>query len=166
MTDEADLTRWFEAHAASLVLYARQWLGRGAAEDAVQEVFVRLLLQPARPRNVKAWLYRAVRNEAISVWRSTRRREQRERVASPGEAWFEPHDAADVDAESVTTALAKLPPHEREIVILRVWGGMTLQEVSDLLGPPVSTIHLQYRTALAKIRERLGVPCENPKKTR
>lgn len=166
MTDEAELTRWFEAHAASLVLYARQWLRRGAAEDAVQEVFVRLLLQPARPRNVKAWLYRAVRNEAISVWRSTRRREQRERVVSPGEAWFEPHDAAEIDAESVTNALAKLPPQEREIVVLRVWGGMTLQEVSDLVGAPVSTVYLHYRAALAKIRERLGVPCENTRKNR
>ncbi|HEY2589424.1 MAG TPA: RNA polymerase sigma factor [Tepidisphaeraceae bacterium] len=164
MTDDADLTRWFEAHAAALVLYARQWLGRGGAEDAVQEVFVRLLLQPARPRNVKAWLYRAVRNEAISVWRSSRRREHRERVSAPAEVWFEPHDAEGIDAEAVTNALAKLPPAEREIVVLRVWGGLTLQEVSNLVASSVSTVHLHYRSALAKIRERLGVPCENEKK--
>lgn len=164
MTDDADLTRWFEAHAAALVLYARQWLGRGPAEDAVQEVFVRLLLQPARPRNVKAWLYRAVRNEAISAWRSSRRRENRERATAPAEAWFGLHDGEGIDAEAVTNALEKLPPPQREIVVLRIWGGLTLQEVSDLVAAPVSTVHLHYRSALARIRERLGVPCENEKK--
>lgn len=164
MDDDDDLTRWFEAHAAALVLYARQWLGRGPAEDAVQEVFVRLMVQPAPPRNVKAWLYRAVRNEAIGHWRSSHRREKRERTASPAEAWFDPTDAQWFDGEAVAQAVAKLSPADREIVVLRVWSGLTLQEISDLVAAPVSTVFLHYKNALAMLRERLGVPCENQKK--
>ena len=64
------MATWFDAHAASLILYARQWLDRSAAEDAVQEVFLRLLaLRGREPANVRAWLFASVRNEAISQQR-------------------------------------------------------------------------------------------------
>ena len=49
----ATVGRWFDAYAAGLVLYARQWLDAGLAEDVVQGVFVRLLSgceTPASPR--------------------------------------------------------------------------------------------------------------------
>ncbi len=53
MTDPAKLATWFEAHAAAMVLYARQWLAdRGRAEDVVQEAFVRLAGQAGDPPNV------------------------------------------------------------------------------------------------------------------
>ena len=61
----ATLGRMYDAYGAALVLYARQWLDdRSAAEDVVQEAFVRLVAQPALPRNARAWLYAVVRNGA------------------------------------------------------------------------------------------------------
>src|SRR5215212_5273730 len=79
MNDAPKLAAWFEAHAAPLVLYARHWLGeRAGAEDVVQEVFIRLMAQPAEPLNVKAWLHTAVRNAAIGELRSAQRRRRRE----------------------------------------------------------------------------------------
>ena len=56
--DPATLGGWFDAYGAALVLYARQWLDRGAAEDVVQDVFVRLMAQPGgqRPAHLRAWL--------------------------------------------------------------------------------------------------------------
>src|SRR5688500_876238 len=92
MTDPAKLATWFEAHAAALVLYARQRVAeRARAEDVVQEVFVRLMAQRAEPPNVKAWLHASVRNAAIDEARSSRRRKHREeRVAAAHAArWFE-----------------------------------------------------------------------------
>jgi RNA polymerase sigma factor (sigma-70 family) len=160
MIDPADVTRWFEAHAAPLVLYARQWLPGGLAEDAVQEVFVRLMAQGRPPNNVKSWLFRAVRNEAVSQWRSSRRRDERERRLATRETWFEPGRAELIDARAATEVLQSLPHDWREAVVLRIWAGMTLQEISDLTGTPLSTVFHHYREALRVVREKMGVPCD------
>ena len=49
------LSRWFDAYGPSLVLFARQWLFGPSAEDAVQDVFVRLMAQRTAPTSVTAW---------------------------------------------------------------------------------------------------------------
>src|SRR3954452_1754003 len=85
----------FEAHGPALLLYARQWVDAAAAEDVVQRVFVRLLASGRLPADARTWLFRCVRNEAISAWRSDRRRGRRERSAETADgeaeaAWFVP----------------------------------------------------------------------------
>src|SRR5258708_7944837 len=84
--EPAEMGRLYRQHAAALRLYARQW--GGGAEDLVQDAFIRLAQQRLPPERVLAWLYRVVRNEALASFRSAARRRQRERKASPGEAWF------------------------------------------------------------------------------
>ena len=160
MLDPGELTGWFEAHAAPLVLYARQWLDRGAAEDVVQEAFVRLMLQGRPPDNLKAWLYRAVRNHAISRWRSTQRRHHRERRAAAPEMYFEPHHGDPIDAETAAAALRQLSKPQREVMVLRIWAAMTLSEISLLIGSPVSTVFHHYQEGLRVLREKMGVTCQ------
>ena len=75
------LGRLLDRHAAALELYARQFCH--SAEDVVQEAVVELACQPGAPDDPVAWLYRVVRNKAIGVARSTRRRRRRE-AATPG----------------------------------------------------------------------------------
>src|SRR5687767_3705077 len=124
MIDPGKLSAWFESHAARLVLYARQLAGERAA-DVVQEAFVRLMQAPREPDNVKAWLYRAVRNGAVSVSRTERARVKRhERLGQLRPAWFEtPTDEGDpLDAAEAQACLASLPAPLREVVVLRIWG--------------------------------------------
>jgi RNA polymerase sigma-70 factor (ECF subfamily) len=160
MIDPADVRDWFEAHAAPLVLYARQWLTGVIAEDVVQEVFVRLMSQRHPPDNVKAWLYRSVRNEAISQWRSTHRRRDRELAAASGARWFEPaHDDA-IDAGLAAELIRQLPAEQRESLVLRIWGGLTLAEISMITGSPLSTVFHHYQQGLRAVRKQMGVTCE------
>ena len=58
------VTRLWDQHSAALVLYARQWCD--APEDVVQEAFLLLVRQNAAPDNPGGWLYRVVRNRAIT----------------------------------------------------------------------------------------------------
>jgi len=166
--DPATLGGWFDAYGAALVLYARQWLDRGAAEDVVQEVFVRLVAQRAaqRPANARAWLYRATRNAAIGAARSLWRRGRRERdVAREHSEWFQPRPEDPIDARAAQAALESLPAAQREIILLRLWSGMTLAEISDVTGAPLSTVHDHYRKGLAGVRrvmESRSEPCANP----
>lgn len=155
-----NLAHWFDTCAPGLVLYARQWLPRAEAEDAVQEVFVRLMAQPREPANVKGWLFVATRNAAIAAARSDRRRVRREQTAAEQSAegrqtLFEHrlHDL--IDAAVAEAALAALPAPQREVVTLRIWGGMTLAEVSQVTGLAVSTVHDHYRAGLARLKESM-----------
>ena len=85
--DADSLSRLLSRHGPALVLYARQWCA--AAEDVVQEAFVRLAGQKVSPDDPVGWLYRVVRNGAINQLRSADRRTRHEAVAASGrERWF------------------------------------------------------------------------------
>jgi RNA polymerase sigma-70 factor (ECF subfamily) len=165
MIDPAELAAWFEAHAAGLGLYAQQWLNdRAAAEDVVQDVFLRLAAQRRPPPNVRAWLYASVRNAAVDAARSASRRKRREEaVGAAGPGWFEPAPGDAIDAAAVQRALAHLPPRQREVVTLRAWSGMTLAEVSQVTGMPVSSVHDEYRRGLDALRRVMEKPCTTTK---
>ena len=59
------LGRLFDRHAAVLELYARQFCD--CPEDVVQETLIELAGQPRSPDDPAAWLFRVVRNKAISA---------------------------------------------------------------------------------------------------
>ena len=158
--DPARLSRWFVAYAAALSLYARQWLDSAVAEDVVQDVFISLMTQRSEPVNIKAWLFRSTRNAAISRLRSEKRRGRREeRATGRRSPWFEAPPEALIDAATAQAALTPLPEDQREVVVLRIWATLTLQEIADIVGQPVSTIFSRYRIALKAIRERLESSC-------
>jgi RNA polymerase sigma-70 factor (ECF subfamily) len=144
----------FDQHGPALLLYARQWLDAAAAEDAVQQVFVRLIGAGRLPTDVRPWLFRCVRNEAISMARSARRRARRETAAEAEPVFLADADAR-LDAAEAGRALAALPPAQREVVVLRIWSGMTLAEISAVTGLATSTLHDQYRAALSALRREL-----------
>ncbi|HEX4795067.1 MAG TPA: sigma-70 family RNA polymerase sigma factor [Humisphaera sp.] len=166
MIDRAILADLFDRHAAQLVLYARQWLDRALAEDAVQEIYVRLAQQRTPPANPKAWLYRATRNQAISLSRSSRRRQRHEEFAATDEPWFEPDAPGWIDGAAARAAMESLPDSQREVIVLRIWGQMTLKEIATVTGSSTSTVFDQYRAGLTALRTAMGANCENPRKHR
>src|SRR5438270_6898133 len=100
-----------DEHAAALELYARQWCA--APEDVVQEAFLKLVTQRRMPRNVVPWLFRVVRNQAISVWRSVQRRRRHEtRAAETHPQCLFAGNSAALDGELATRALQSLPEEQ------------------------------------------------------
>lgn len=159
MIDPAGFQKLFDAHAAALVLYARQWVDGASAEDVVQEAFIRLLGAGRAANNPRAWLYTTVRNGAISHWRTRERRDCHERRITPVEAWFDPDSGDDLDAEAARAALETLPTIQREVIVLRIWSGLTLSEIAAVTGSSTSTVFDQFRKGLQALRERMGIPC-------
>ena len=153
-----ELLAWvLDRHAAALELFARQWCD--SPEDVVQEALIELARQPAAPDDVVCWLYRVVRNRAISAARSSRRRRNRESIATPREAWFAPTPDDALDARTAAEALAALPQEQREVVVARLWGGLTFAEIARLTETSDSTAHRRYEAALNELRQRLNLPC-------
>jgi RNA polymerase sigma-70 factor (ECF subfamily) len=158
------LGRLLDAHAAGLTLYARQWCG--APEDAVQEAFLKLAARADVPPDPVGWLYAVTRNLARTAGRSERRRQRHEAAAAArSPTWFAAAEGAGLDAEAAATALAGLPPEEREAVVARVWGGLSFEQIGQLLGASAATAHRRFAAGLALLRERLTVPCPNSRST-
>src|SRR5260370_933256 len=107
-----------DRHAAALALYARQWCA--TPEDVVQEAFLKLVTQHLGPRNVVPWLYRVVRNGAVSASRSEKRRRRYETAAAAESASC----VEDADGASLALALILLlsPPAEIRTVHVVVPG--------------------------------------------
>jgi RNA polymerase sigma factor (sigma-70 family) len=150
------LGQLYRQHAPALRLYARQWPGQ--AEDLVHEAFVKLAQETPPPENIVPWLYRVVRNAALQAGRAATRRRRRERLVSATEVWFARTDDQ-VDAREASQLLAELPLELREVVVARLWGGLTFEEIAELSGCSLPTAHRRYRAALNTLRERLEGPC-------
>jgi RNA polymerase sigma-70 factor (ECF subfamily) len=152
-----DLTALIDAHAGPLVLYARQWCG--APEDVVQDAFLKLVRQRRPPEDAVAWLYRVVRNGALDAAKLARRRHQRESAAARSVRWFVEADVDGLDAETAVAALERLAPDEREVIVARHWGGLSFEQIADVVGCSASTAFRRYTAGVEDLRVQLGVTC-------
>ncbi len=144
-------------HAAALTLFARQWCD--SPEDAVQDAFCKLVRLRTPPTDPIAWLFKVVRTTAIDLGRSTRRRLNREAATARPERWFAEAEVDGLDAEAAVTALESLPAEQREAIVGRLWGGMTLEQLADVAGCSITTAHRRFEAGIQSLRERLGVMC-------
>ena len=63
-------------------------------------------------------------------------------------AWFERSAADLIDAGVAAAALESLPIEQREVVVARIWGGLTFQQIGQLVGVSDSAAHRRYEAAL------------------
>lgn len=154
------LKRLYERNAAALRLYARVWCRH--PDDALQEAFIELARQAEMPPEPVAWLYQAVRFRSINLNRSELRRSRREQeVASAKDSFFVSTPQSLVDRSDLEDALKTLPEEQREIVIARIWGELTFEQIAELNGLSSSTVHRRYHEALEMLKRKLdGIPCE------
>jgi RNA polymerase sigma factor (sigma-70 family) len=145
------------AHAAALTLFARQWCD--SPEDAVQEAFCKLVRLGVPPTDPHAWLFQVVRTTAIDIGRSNRRRQNREAVTARPERWFAETTVEGLDADTAVAALEALPAEQREVIVARLWGGMTLEQIAEVAGCSITTAHRRFEAGIQALRERLGVAC-------
>ena len=101
------LSRLLDEHGGALVLFAAQW--SDCADDCVQEALIELAGQPALPPNPVAWLFRVVRNRAISHSRSSRRRQRREEFAHRLKLQQSAESTEPIDGMDVAEAVDLLP---------------------------------------------------------
>lgn len=155
----------YDAKAAELVLYGRALgLGHGEAEDVLQETFAVLLQMTTRPARAEHYCVRTYRNRALNHRRSLWRRLTREWEAfAGGHLWFEPTPDESREEQQAMCALAKLPPEQREVIVLKIWHGCTFEEIGGLLEISPNTAAGRYRYGLQKIKNELnGVAYEKP----
>ena len=154
MARDADHWRaWLAQHGAALLLFARQWsTSKADAEDAVQSGFLKFWQTRERARDEVAYLYSCVRSAAIDQSRSDQSRTRREQLSPPHE-----HSDFDLPIENadrtraIETALRDLPADQREVIVMRIWGNLTFQQISSALDIPLQTAASRYRYAIKRL---------------
>lgn len=150
-----EISQLIDTRYAALLLYARSW-NIADAEDLLQNALLKLVDQREKPDNPVAWLFRTVRNEAISRHRKVLRRSKHETEAARqrGE-WFTPKENP-VFSHEAAEQLRELPQEQREIVTLRIWSGLTFDEIAELTEKPKTSVYRLYTTALEELRKKLS----------
>jgi len=157
--DPDELVQLVDQHGSALRALAGQW--SDSPEDLVQEAFCRLAAQRARPRHPAAWLFQVVRNLAFEAHRRGERRRRRETMVATAESMHvDPSKAA--EARAAAELLDQLEPELREVVVMRLWAGLTLEEIAEACGVSVATVHRRYEAALKELRQRWKSPCPHP----
>ncbi len=159
--ESATWKEYFEGWGPSLLLFARQQTGSLAeAEDVVQEAFVKVWKTYGQKHPVtKSLLYTTVRTIAIDRARSHNRRKQREnRVWAEGEGdsiWFQRTLETRERHSLLEQAIRQLSKDQREVLVLKIWGELTFEEIAQTLEISANTAASRYRYALEHLRKHL-----------
>jgi len=139
------------------------------AEDVVEETFWQVWRYASRydasRGSVTTWLCSIARSRALDLLRAARRRPERiatsidsaddTALASPNTS---PLDGAQQNEQRalVRSALAELPPEQRESIELAYFAGLSQSEIAERTGQPLGTIKTRIRLAMMKLRARLS----------
>ena len=138
---------------------------RGAAEDLVQETFLRVWNRvagfDAEHGAIGPWLLAVARNRAIDFLRYRGRRPEASLELNETEnpALFAdlPNDPLRFDTvRQVKTALEKLAQPQREAIELAYFEGLSQTEIAERMRQPLGTVKSWMRRALQQMREELG----------
>jgi len=159
MHRQAEWREWLQEHAPKFLLFARQKVRSVAdAQDLVQEA----VLEAIQRQNIAtppapALVFATIHRRAIDWARRESRRAGREvaALAPEPETWFDTSIEERERAQLIQSALVKLADIHREVITLKVWGGLTFAEIAATLGIPANTAASRYRYALHELRKQM-----------
>jgi RNA polymerase sigma-70 factor, ECF subfamily len=126
---------------------------RDRADDLVQNTLMRAWANFERfepGTNLEAWLFTILRNRFHSEYRSRKREVEDADGSYAARLTTHPDQQSHLDYEDFRTALAKLPPDQREALLLVGAQGMSYEEAAEVCGVPLGTI--KSRVNRARIR--------------
>ena len=163
----AALRELYRDHAPALLRYA-QWFtdDRAAAEDAVQETFLRAwrhlprLVNDGRP--LRPWLRRVLRHVLIDAGRTARAHRETLHDIVPVEGEVDGGYECLLDRGLLDVVLRDLSPAHREVLVETYYRDAPAERVAARLGVPPGTVRSRLYYALRAVRSRLDELAEAP----
>ena len=156
----------FDPHYARIFAYAARRLGRDLAEDVASETFLVAFSRiggydGGRP-DAAPWLYGIASNLIARHGRAESRRYRALAKIGP-DAAVDGHDdavAGRLDAATargrLAKALGRLSRHERDVLLLVAYAGLSQPEVAAALDVPAGTVRSRLHRARQQMRAALG----------
>jgi RNA polymerase sigma-70 factor (ECF subfamily) len=159
----------YERYAPQLLgFFVNQLRDAAAAEDMTADVFLEALQAADRfhgnPADLRSWLFRIARNNLIDRIRRDRRATL-DTIESASETELaralpsvDPGDEAlaALDRERVQEAIRSLSPDQREVILLRLGGGLSGPEIATIVGKTTGAVKALQHRALATLARILG----------
>jgi RNA polymerase sigma-70 factor, ECF subfamily len=156
--DEQAMAQLYERYSSIVYSVALRVLGNtAAAEDVLQEVFMRLWRSPdvfdASRGSLAGWLAVIARNRAIDVLRQRRPESDITEVVIPvmqdlagGAEWNRA-------LEKIRSVLGSIPSPQRSVLEMAYFEGLTHTEIAERTGEPLGTIKTRIRAGLLTLRK-------------
>lgn len=167
--DPAALEAFFDAFLPRIYGYVRRLVGDDhLAEDLTQEIFLQVhrSLESYDPaRDIRPWLFSIATNKVRDHWRSRRHREEQGEESAEQEGLAEMLSAMDPPEarlsaseveERVRQAIEALPEGMRMTVMLRIWEGLSFEEIGAILERNEVAVRKRFSRALEVLRQALG----------
>ena len=155
---EADFRGWVTSRRSALrktaYLLCGDWF---LADDLVQDAITRVFSHWDRVTTTgdpDAYARRVLLNVYLDHRRRPGRREE-PRAELP-DLSTEPEHSADGDRDEVIAALAKVPPGQRAVLVLRYWEDLSIEETAKVLGTSQGNVKSQASRGLDALRAALG----------
>jgi RNA polymerase sigma-70 factor (ECF subfamily) len=130
------------------------------ADDLVQETLVRALtsIDSFRPgTNLTAWLFTILRNHFRSEYRKRRREVEDVDGRHTDSLKSQPEQMGHIEMAEFKAALARLPPDQREAVVLVGASGFSYEEAAEICGCAVGTIKSRLNRARTRLAELMAI---------
>ena len=157
-----EIERLYDEHSQSLYAFLLNLTrDENDTHDLLQDIFVKLARDPellAGVRDERAFLIRLAHNAAIDTMRRRSTRDKtREHFTAEITSPFAPTSDPDEQTfrDELADALAELPLEQRAVVHLKLWEGLTFEEIAGALDIPPNTAASRHRYGLDKLRECL-----------
>lgn len=163
--DRQALAMLVDRYYAQLLAFLIRVTGqRQTAEDLVQETFIRLLrYRGAAPADFRPWVYQIAHNlvrdhfRSAHMWREVQSRPDED---PEKDTWAGRNDVEDVAIQAddnceVIALLQSLPVQQREVLVLRFYHELSLDEIAEVIGAPLGTVKSRLYTGLRAAREIL-----------
>lgn len=146
-----------------LLRFSTSYLGsREEAEDVVQDVFYRVLINEAVPENFRAWIYEICRNRCIDRLRATKRRLDDQTI--PSASYIPSHETGKLtllvkgeQRAQLLKRLDNLPREQREVLLLRYTEGLSRAEIASILNIPENLVKHRIYNGISKLRDHTSL---------
>ena len=156
-----EFARLLEAEIPRLRRYARA-LTRDVvrADDLVQSCLTRAiakqhLWQPGT--DLRAWLFTILHNQHVNDVRRSAREGNKVELTEAPQLTVQSNAIPSLELRDLETALGKLPPEQREVILLVGLEGLAYEECATILQVPVGTVRSRLSRGRDQLRQLMGV---------
>ena len=155
--DVAAFNALFTRYQGRLTRFLSQMVGPSTAPDMVQVTFMKVHQNRHRYRvgaSLASWVFTIARNTALDHLRSAPRRREKTGIEIDAPAAETGRDI--YQDERVKAAVDKLPPDQRQVILLHWFAGLTFEEVGRVVNAKGAAVRVRAHRAYNTLRSVLG----------